>query len=70
MLRSQFRSRAGKRAIPVSVESGQIARGVQLTAVRGGLLEVVVVGKNDRKPQSKITVNAYKEIFSIRRPFR
>ena len=47
-------------SVPVSVEAGQTARGVQLTATRGGVLEVVVLGKTDRKPQSKITVNAYK----------
>jgi hypothetical protein len=46
-------------SVPVSVESGQTARGVQLAATRGGVLEVVVLGETDRKPQPKITVSAY-----------
>ncbi len=50
-------------AVPVSVESGQITRGVQVTAMRGGLLEVAVLGQNDRKPLTQITVNAYKDNF-------
>ena len=49
--------------VPVSVEAGQITRGVQVTAARGGLLEVVVLEKNDRKPLAKVMVNAYKEMF-------
>jgi hypothetical protein len=50
-------------AIPVSVESGQTTRGVQVTAARGGLLEAAVFGKNDRKPLAHVMVNAYKESF-------
>jgi protocatechuate 3,4-dioxygenase beta subunit len=50
-------------AVPVSVEVGQTVRGVQVTAARGGLLEVAVLGKNDRKPLPQIMVNAYKENF-------
>ena len=46
---------------PVSVESGQTNRGVQLTAVRGGLLEVSVLGKNDRKPLPQVKVNAFRQ---------
>ena len=49
--------------VPVSVESGQTARGVQVTAARGGLLEATVLGKNDRKPLAQIMVNAYRENF-------
>ena len=49
--------------VPVSVESGQTTRGVQVTAVRGGLLEVAVLGQNDRKPLAQVMVNAYKENF-------
>ena len=33
--------------VPVSVESGHTTRGVQVTAVPGGLLEVAVLGQND-----------------------
>ena len=50
-------------AVPVSVEVGQTVRGVQVTAARGGLLEVAVLGKNDRKPLPQIMVNAYRENF-------
>jgi protocatechuate 3,4-dioxygenase beta subunit len=50
-------------AVPVSVESGQPTRGVQVTAARGGWLEVAVVGQNDRKPLAQVMVNAYKENF-------
>ena len=50
-------------AVPVSVEAGQTARGVQVTAARGGLLEAVVLGKNNRQPLTHVMVNAYKESF-------
>ena len=50
-------------AVPVSVEAGQITRDVQVTASRGGLLEVAVVGQNDRKPLAQVLVNAYKQNF-------
>jgi protocatechuate 3,4-dioxygenase beta subunit len=50
-------------AVPVSVEAGQALRGVTLKAVRGGLLEVTVLGKNDHKPQAKVGISAYKENF-------
>jgi protocatechuate 3,4-dioxygenase beta subunit len=45
-------------AVAVSVESGQIARGVQMTAQRGGVLEVAVVGEGDRKPVAQASVTA------------
>ncbi len=49
--------------VPVSVESGQSMRGVEVTAGHGGLLEVAVLGQNDRKPQAQVSVNAYRENF-------
>jgi len=49
--------------VPVSVESGQTTRGVQVTAARGGLLEVAVLEQNDRKPLAQVVVNAYRENF-------
>ena len=49
--------------VPVSVESGQTTRDLQVTAARGGMLEVAVLGKNDRKPLPQVMVNAYKESF-------
>jgi hypothetical protein len=50
-------------AVPVSVEAGQITRNVQVTAAHGGLLEVAVLGENDRKPLAQVMVNAYKQNF-------
>ena len=50
-------------AVPVSVETGQTRRGVTLTAVRGGLLEVNVLGKTDHKPQANVAVSALQENF-------
>jgi hypothetical protein len=47
----------------ISVESGKVARGVQVTAARGGLLEVAVLGQDDRKPLAQVMVNAYKDEF-------
>jgi protocatechuate 3,4-dioxygenase beta subunit len=48
-------------AVPVSVEAGKTARGVQVKAERGALLEVSVLGKDDRKPVAQVNVSAYKE---------
>jgi protocatechuate 3,4-dioxygenase beta subunit len=50
-------------AVPVSVEVGKTAGGVQVKATRGALLEVAVLGKNDHKPLPQISVNAYREGF-------
>jgi len=49
--------------VPVSVESRKTTRGVQVTAARGGLLEVAVLEQNDRKPLAQVMVNAYRENF-------
>ena len=48
-------------AVPVSVEAGQAVRGVQVTAVRGALLEVSVLGKDDHKPLAHANVSAHRE---------
>jgi protocatechuate 3,4-dioxygenase beta subunit len=50
-------------AVPVSVEAGQITRGIPVTAARGGLLEVAVLGQTDRKPLAQVMLNAYKQNF-------
>ncbi|HTY88922.1 MAG TPA: carboxypeptidase regulatory-like domain-containing protein [Candidatus Acidoferrum sp.] len=50
-------------AVPVSVEPGQTVREVTVTATRGAMLEVAVFGTSDRKPQTHVSVNAYKESF-------
>lgn len=44
--------------VPVSVESGQATRDVKISAVRGGLLNVTVLGQTDRKPRPQIAVTA------------
>jgi protocatechuate 3,4-dioxygenase beta subunit len=49
--------------VPVLVEAGKAARGVQVKAERGALLEVSVLGKDDRKPVAWVSVYAYKEHF-------
>jgi hypothetical protein len=43
----------------VAVDSGQTAAGIELKAIRGGLLEVLVLGKEDRQGQPDISVSAY-----------
>ena len=47
--------------VPVSVEAGKVTRDVQVTAQRGALLEVTVLGKENRKPMAKVNVTAYRE---------
>jgi hypothetical protein len=46
--------------VSASVESGQATRDVQVSATRGGLLEVAVLGKIDRKPMPDVSVSVYK----------
>jgi uncharacterized GH25 family protein len=46
--------------VPVTVESGQVTRGVQITAIRGGLLEVAVHAP-DGRPIPEAGVNVYRE---------
>lgn len=48
-------------ATPVSVESGRVTRGAQVTAQRGTLLEVAVLSQDDRKPLARVNVSAYRE---------
>ncbi len=48
---------------PVTVEAGQTAQGVVVTASHGGLLEVAVLGKNDLKPLPQVMVNAFSKDF-------
>ena len=50
--------------VPVLVEGGQTTRGVQVTAIRGGILEVAVLGKKDRKPMQQVSVSASQQDFS------
>jgi protocatechuate 3,4-dioxygenase beta subunit len=50
-------------SVPVSVDSRQVTRGVQVAAIRGALLEVAVLQGSDRQPQARVAVNAYKENF-------
>jgi protocatechuate 3,4-dioxygenase beta subunit len=50
--------------VPVSVELGQVTRGVEIPATRGSLLAVTVLDRADRKPRAEVDVNAYREAFS------
>jgi hypothetical protein len=47
--------------VPVSVESGQTTHDVRVSAQRGALLEVTVLGEGDRKPAALVNVSAYQE---------
>jgi protocatechuate 3,4-dioxygenase beta subunit len=47
--------------VPVTVTSGQVTRDVKVMAQRGALLEVSVLSENNRKPQAKMNVSAYRE---------
>ena len=44
---------------PVSVDVGQVIRDVQIKAIRGGVLNVKVVGEADGKPWPQVNVSAY-----------
>jgi hypothetical protein len=50
-------------SVPVSVESGQVTRGVDIPTTRGGLLAVTVLDKTERKPRAEVNVLAYREAF-------
>ena len=47
--------------VSVTVESGQTTRDVQVSATRGGFLEVAVLGKTDHQPIAGAGINAYKQ---------
>jgi protocatechuate 3,4-dioxygenase beta subunit len=47
--------------VSVTVELGQTAKDVKVSATRGGFLEVMVLGKDDRKPVENAGINASKE---------
>lgn len=49
--------------VAVNVEIGKTARGIELMATRGGLLEAVVLGKVDRKPLEGFNISAFKSNF-------
>jgi protocatechuate 3,4-dioxygenase beta subunit len=49
--------------VTVTVESGQTTRDVQVSAMRGGFLEVAVVGREDRRPVDGVGINAFKQSY-------
>jgi protocatechuate 3,4-dioxygenase beta subunit len=49
--------------VPVSVEMGKPTSGVQVTARRGGLLQVSVLERNDRKGVDRVSLTVYRESF-------
>jgi protocatechuate 3,4-dioxygenase beta subunit len=67
----QIHTRFGTNPVPewvaetvsVTAEAGQTAKGVRVSAVRGGFLEVTVLGKLDRRPLAGVSINAVKEAY-------
>jgi Carboxypeptidase regulatory-like domain len=51
--------------VPVTVESGQVIRGVEFKAFRGGLLQVRATTKADHQPVSAANVSAYGDGYQI-----
>jgi hypothetical protein len=49
--------------VAVSVEAGQAARDVRLTAARGGLLEVALLGEDNHQPQPQVSVSAFNQHY-------
>ena len=49
--------------VSVTAEAGQTTKDVKVSAVRGGFLEVTVLGKLDRKPLADVSINAFKEAY-------
>lgn len=49
--------------VPVTVESGQTVKGVEIKASAGGVLKVTVVDQGAKKPIAKANVAAYKEDY-------
>jgi len=49
--------------VSVTVESGQATRDVQVSATRGGFLEVAVRGKQNRQPIAEVGIHADKEAY-------
>ena len=54
--------------VSVTVESGQATRDVQVSATRGGFLEVGVLGKIDHQPVAGAGINASKEAYQGHAP--
>src|ERR1035437_10097915 len=49
--------------VPVTVKAGETVRNLQVQAMKGGVLEVTVVTKDDQKPVANIAVAAYSEMY-------
>jgi protocatechuate 3,4-dioxygenase beta subunit len=49
--------------VSVNVEAGQSLTGVEVSAIKGGFLQVTVLSKSDRKPVANVGVNAFKNGF-------
>lgn len=67
----QVHARYGTNPIPewvaevVSVEAqaGQTVRDVKVSATKGGFLQVAVLGKDDHKPITDVSINAFKDTY-------
>jgi protocatechuate 3,4-dioxygenase beta subunit len=51
-------------SVSVNVEAGKTTRDVEISASKGGFLEVAVLGKEDRKPVSQVGVNVFKDGYA------
>ena len=49
--------------VTVTVEPGQTLHDAQVSATRGGFLQVAVVGKDDHQPIAEANISAYKEAY-------
>lgn len=49
--------------VPVTVSAGETARNITIEAFKGGVVEVTVTGKNDRKALSGVSVSAYAQSY-------
>ncbi len=50
--------------LPIVVEAGRTTRDLEVSAARGGFLQVSVLGREDKKPPPSATISAFKEDFN------
>jgi len=50
--------------VAVNVEAGKTTRDVEISATKGGFLQVAVLGKEDRKPVAQVGVNVFKDGYA------
>ncbi len=50
--------------VSVNVEAGKTTRGIEISATKGGFLEITMVGKGDHKPLAGVGLNVFKQEYS------